>query len=71
MAAHGAFSNDTFCTGDQGRSAGGKSIFDGENRRWLSHTYDVRFAAVAGLQTRYVQARHSTAKRHPLNPFLA
>ena len=49
VAAHIAYTNDIFCTEDQGRSAGGKSIFDEENRRWLSHTYDVRFATVAEL----------------------
>jgi hypothetical protein len=60
VAAHVAYSNDTFCTEDQGRSAGGKSIFDEENRRWLSHTYDVRFATVAELanQIRSSQAQN-------------
>ena len=52
VAAHVAYTNDIFCTEDQGRSAGGKSIFDEENRQWLSLTYDVKFATVKELAER-------------------
>ncbi len=60
VAAHVSYTNDVFCTEDQGRSAGGKSIFNEENRRWLSLTYDVRFATVAELanQIRSSQAQN-------------
>ena len=49
VAAHVAYRNDIFCTEDQGKSAGSKSIFDEENRQWLSLTYDVKFATVKEL----------------------
>jgi hypothetical protein len=52
VAAHVAYGNDIFCTEDQGKSAGGKSILDEENRRWLSLTYAVEFATVKELANR-------------------
>jgi hypothetical protein len=52
VAAHVAYKNDIFCTEDQGKSAGGKSILDHENRRWLSLTHDVKFATVKELANR-------------------
>jgi len=52
VAGHVAYKNDIFCTEDQGKSAGGKSILDDENRRWLSRTYDVNFATVKELADR-------------------
>lgn len=49
MAAHIAFGNDVFCTQDQGRSSGRRSILDPENREWLAATYSVRFATIHEL----------------------
>jgi hypothetical protein len=49
VAAHIAYGNDIFCTQDQGKSAGGPSILDEENRLWLSSTYGVAFATISGL----------------------
>jgi hypothetical protein len=49
VAAHVAYKNDIFCTEDQGRSAGGASIFDTGNRQWLAVMYGVRFATVKEL----------------------
>jgi len=58
VAAHVAYTNDIFCTEDQGRSAGGKSIFDEENRRWLSLTYDIEFATVEEVANR-IRSAHA------------
>ena len=52
VAAHVAYNNDLFCTEDQGKSAGGNSIFDASNRRWLAVTYGVKFATVRELAGR-------------------
>lgn len=49
VASHIAYGNDFFCTQDQGKSAGGSSVFDPSNREWLAITYKVRFATVGEL----------------------
>jgi hypothetical protein len=49
VAAHVAYDNDIFCTEDQGKSAGGRSILDQENRQWLTLTHNVNFATVREL----------------------
>ena len=52
VAAHVAYKNAIFCTEDRGKSAGGSSILDEDNRLWLSQTYDVEFATVEELTRR-------------------
>jgi hypothetical protein len=49
IAAHVAYGNDIFCTEDQGKSKGHKSILDEENRKWLAATYKVKFATIREL----------------------
>ena len=49
VAAHVAYSNDVFCTQDQGKSAKGGSILDADNRAWLTQAFDVRFATISEL----------------------
>jgi hypothetical protein len=51
VAAHVAYSNDVFCTEDQGKGAIGGSILDADNRMWLSATYNVKFATITELTT--------------------
>ncbi len=51
VAAHVAYSNDVFCTEDQGKSAGGVSIFDADGRLWLAETHNVKFATITELAT--------------------
>jgi hypothetical protein len=51
VAAHVAYSNDVFCTGDQGKSASGGSIFDADGRLWLAETHNVKFATITELAT--------------------
>jgi hypothetical protein len=50
VAAHIAFQNDIFCTGDKGKSAG-NSILDDANRAWLTAAYGVKFATIPELAT--------------------
>jgi hypothetical protein len=50
VAAHIAYKNDIFCTGDLGKSAG-SSILDAVNRAWLEQTYGVRFVTLPELAT--------------------
>ena len=52
IAAHVAYGNDVFCTHDQGKSAGRKSILDADNREWLAERYDVQFATIEELAAR-------------------
>lgn len=52
VAAHVAYNNDLFCTEDQGKSAGRRSIFDPSNRQWLTVTYGVQFVTVRELAER-------------------
>lgn len=58
VAAHVAYNNDIFCTEDQGKSAGGRSILDDDNRQWLARTHNVKSATFRELadQIRSAQA---------------
>jgi hypothetical protein len=49
VSSHIAYKNDILCTNDFGRSAG-KSIFDADNRTWLTSTYGVQFATLDELR---------------------
>jgi hypothetical protein len=49
IAAHVAYNNDVFCSEDQGKSAGVKSILDKDNRLWLQKAYGARFATIHEL----------------------
>lgn len=49
VAAHVAYGNDVFCTEDQGKNTGGKSILDMQNREWLAATHNVKFATIRDL----------------------
>jgi len=49
VASHIASGNDLLCSEDQGRSAGGPSIFDDANRVWLKSAYHVEFASIPEL----------------------
>jgi hypothetical protein len=57
VAAHVAYSNDVFCTEDQGKSAGGRSILDADNRQWLAVTHNVKFATIRELATQMRSAQ--------------
>jgi hypothetical protein len=48
VAAHVGYQNDILCTDDQARSAG-KSVFNVENRQWLSAEFGVVFAGLDAL----------------------
>jgi hypothetical protein len=58
VAAHVAYSNDVFCTEDQGKSASGGSILDADNRVWLAVTYNVKFATIRELATQ-IRSAHT------------
>jgi hypothetical protein len=45
VSAHIAYQHDILCTNDRGRNAG-QSVFDKENRAWLTETFGVRFVTV-------------------------
>lgn len=48
VAAHIGYRNDVICTNDFGRSAG-DSVFNSQNRAWLTETYGVRFTTIEEL----------------------
>lgn len=48
IAAHVGYGNDMLCTEDRARRAG-RSVFDQDQRRWLSDRYGVRFITIAEL----------------------
>jgi ribosomal protein L30 len=52
IAAHIAYGNDLFCTGDEGKTAGSVSIFDHDNREWLQASYGVQFISLSDLARR-------------------
>jgi hypothetical protein len=49
IAAHIAYGNDFFCTGDEGKSAEGTSILDSDNRKWLEASYGLQFITLRDL----------------------
>jgi hypothetical protein len=49
VAAHIGYGFDLFCTEDQGKSAGGPSVFDTSNRLWLTQAYGVKFVTLSEL----------------------
>lgn len=48
VAAHVSYGNDLLCTEDYARRAG-RSVFDRDQRRWLSNRYGVRFITIGAL----------------------
>ena len=48
VAAHVGYRNDVICTNDFGRTAG-HSVFNTQNRAWLTDTYGIRFATIEEL----------------------
>lgn len=49
VAAHYGFGIDLFCSDDFAKSRTGRSILDGDNRRWLSECFGIRFVTLAEL----------------------
>ncbi|WP_406867315.1 hypothetical protein [Paraburkholderia fungorum] len=49
IASHVGYGFDLFCSHDFGKSAGGPSIMNLENRAWLSKTYAVVFVTLSEL----------------------
>jgi len=49
IASHYGYELDLFCTGDCGKSAGGPSVLNPSNRKWLSEEYGVQFVTLADL----------------------
>ena len=43
IAAHIAYKNDYFCTGDDAKQSGSSSIFSEENKKWLKSEFKVNF----------------------------
>jgi hypothetical protein len=52
IASHVGYGIEVFCTNDLGRSAGGPSILNAENRAWLTETYGVVFVTPTELAQR-------------------
>jgi hypothetical protein len=52
VSSHIAYQNDLLCTNDRARAAG-VSIFDAENRRWLTAEFGVRFVTLEELLARF------------------
>lgn len=52
IASHVGYGIEVFCTNDLGRSAGGPSILNAENRAWLTGTYGVVFVTPTELAQR-------------------
>ena len=49
IAAHIAYGNDLFCSGDRARNTGAPSILDVTNRTWLRETYGTRIVSLEEL----------------------
>jgi hypothetical protein len=49
ISAHIGYGNEYFCTEDRGKTGGTASIFDEQNRKWLSDTYAVQFVTIEAL----------------------
>lgn len=61
VAAHIAYANDVFCTLDTA-GKGRPSVFNGENRAWLSDTYCIRFATPTELASLLASAQQETSR---------
>lgn len=53
VAAHIGYQNDVLCTDDLARGAG-KSVFDAENRQWLSAHFGVVFSSLDTLMLKFL-----------------
>lgn len=49
IAAHIGYDMDLFCTEDQGKGAGARSVLDSNNRAWLESTFGVKFVTLSEL----------------------
>lgn len=49
IAAHYGYGHDVFCTRDEGKSAGVKSVLHSSNRAWLKQKFDLKVASPVEL----------------------
>ncbi|PPJ63968.1 hypothetical protein [Cuspidothrix issatschenkoi] len=50
IAFHIAYSNEYFCTRDQGKNVGQGSVMSKKNRKWLEEDYSIKFISPEDLE---------------------